>query len=113
MIGITLGARRSGVTLAELLVAMVILGLIAGIAVQSFATTFRTEGDEKRAAVERQLISARSTALRTRRSVVIHIADSTGAMWATALPDGSVIGDAMLFRDRLTGTRRDSATGHE
>ena len=104
----TLGKRRSGVTLAELLVVIVILGVIAGIAVQGFASAPHTADSEARATIERELRAARSTALRTRRPVVVRIADGAGTMSATALPDGSVIGDALLSRDRLTGTRRDS-----
>ena len=109
---IVASARRSGVTLAELLVVVVILGLIATIAVQAFTTAPATADEMKRAAVERQLLSTRSSALRTRHAVVVRLDDSLGAMSATALPDGSVIGDATLIRDRLTGARRDSA-GHE
>jgi prepilin-type N-terminal cleavage/methylation domain-containing protein len=113
MIRITLGARRSGVTLAELLVVIVILGLIAGIAIQGFASAPHAGDPQAGAVLERQLLSARSTALRTRQSVVIRIVDSAGAMSATALPDGSIIGDATLSRDRLTGKRRDSAAAQE
>ena len=108
MSAIALGAPRSGVTLAELLVVIVILGLIAGIAVQGFANGPHTAEAESRATIERQLRAARSAALRTRRPVVIRVADSLGAMSAVALPDGSIIGDAVLSRDRLTGARRDS-----
>jgi prepilin-type N-terminal cleavage/methylation domain-containing protein len=108
MITITLSARRSGVTLAELLVVIVILGVIAGIALQGFASAPHAGETGVRAVMERQLLSARSTALRTRRPVVVRIVDSAGALSATALPDGSIIADAALSRDRLTGTRRDS-----
>ena len=113
MFTLTLGIRRSGVTLAELLVVIVILGLIAGIALQGVASAPRTANAVSRAAIERQLIAARSAALRTRRPVVVRVVDSLGAMSAVALPDGSVIGDAPLSRDRLTGTRRDSIAARE
>jgi prepilin-type N-terminal cleavage/methylation domain-containing protein len=113
MPSITLGRRRAGVTLAELLVVIVILGLVAGIAIQALAPVHGAPDSAARGAIERQLRWARSTALRTRRPVVVHVDDSSAVLAAVALPDGSVIGDAMLVRDRLTGTRRDSAAAHE
>ena len=102
------GHARAGVTLAELIVVIVILGLIAGMAIQGIGRRSNTAATEAGARLERELLSARSTALRTRRPVVVTIADSTGATSVTALPDGSVIGDSVLLRDRLTGKRRDS-----
>ena len=114
MTSLSIGRRRAGVTLAELIVVVAILGLIAGMATEAFRRSPNAAGAEAGARLERELLSARWTALRTRRPVVIAIADSAGASSVTALPDGSVIGDAILLRDRLTGKRRDSvASGRE
>ena len=103
----TLGKTRPGVTLAELLVVIVILGVIAAMAVQGFAPS--AHGPNAAAPVARQLRSARWMALRTRQPVVVRIDDSSGMMSATALPDGSIVGDAGIRWDRLTGSRVDSA----
>jgi len=104
----SLGGRRPGVTLIELLVAIAIIGVMAGMAIQGFANVRRAADGDRFATIERELQSARSTALRSRRPVVVQIADSAGALSAIALPDGSMIGDATLRRDRLTGRRFDS-----
>ena len=107
MMRATSGMSRPGVTLAELLVVIVILGVIAGMALQGFARPARAPNVAAQTA--QRLRSARWAALRTKQPVVVHIEDSSGMMSATALPDGSVIGDAGIRWDRLTGSQSDSA----
>lgn len=107
----SLGTARPGVTLAELLVVIVILGLIASVAVHAFAPPPR-EGAEGR--MVRALMVARAQAIKARRPVVVRLEDSSGIADATALPDGSIIGDARirasLHLSSLTGAAR---VGHD
>lgn len=111
------GTIRGGVTLAELLVVIVILALIASVAVHAFASPPR-EGRNGR--MLRSLMAARAQAIKKRRPVVVRVQDSSGAGVATALPDGSIIGDARvrasLHLSTLTGAvgaSRDSSAGRD
>jgi prepilin-type N-terminal cleavage/methylation domain-containing protein len=121
-------SARSGVTLVELLVAIVLVALAAGIAVASAGDGSgrpRAPADENAARINSQIASARRKALRSGQEVVVRIDDemevrgddtsSSGAVFvATALPDGSVVMDSLRSRvvawDRLTGKFRKEAT---
>jgi len=105
------------VTLAELLVVIVILGLIASVGV----LTLRVPAAERpEGRIVRLLMAARGEAIRTRRPVVVRLEDSSGISLATALPDGSILSEAriraILHLNTLTGTARvssDTSGSHE
>ena len=112
-----LGISRHGVTLAELLVVILILGVIGSVAVHAFAPPPRESARERMA---RTLMVARAEAIKTRRPVVVRLEDSSSIGVATALPDGSIIGDARvrasLHLSSLTGApgvASDSGTGRD
>jgi len=119
------GRSRSGVTLIELLVTLLILSLLFGVAISVTAHANRDDHDaivirgaRFRAAVAR----ARRQALTTGRNVTAWIVDSSEhtetvgqfsiAYTATAFADGSVLADSLLARvielDRLSGSARRS-----
>jgi Tfp pilus assembly protein FimT len=92
------------VTLAELLVVIVILGIIAGVGVHALHAPAREEAEGRMA---RSLIAARAEAIKARRPVVVRIEDSSGTSVATALPDGSITTEptlrARIHLNSLTG----------
>jgi prepilin-type N-terminal cleavage/methylation domain-containing protein len=93
---------RTGVTLVELLVALVVLGIVsslAGLALQSAASVSTGSADDVHSVAAR----ARSSALRTGRPVTLVLGGPAGPRAITALPDGRVVG--------ATSTRDDSAMG--
>lgn len=107
--------RRRGVTLVELLVAIVLLALIATISVASrFRSGGHTTNETSTARFTKLAAEARRHALRSGQVVVVSIPDSTGTIWATALPDGSVLADTALRDilpwDRLIGAPLTSTT---
>lgn len=95
---------RPGVTLAELLVVMVILGLIASIAVHALRLAPRERGEGRMA---RALMAGRAEAIKARHAVVVRLEDSSSTSIATALPDGSITSDARI----RAGVRLNSLTG--
>jgi prepilin-type N-terminal cleavage/methylation domain-containing protein len=108
---------RSGVTLVELLVVIALLAILASVSVIASArvrareTIGSARGLSYRAMIVSRIAAARRDALRNGQAVVIAIDDSSVAaaaiISATALPDGSVIGDSFLEAqvpwDRLSG----------
>jgi prepilin-type N-terminal cleavage/methylation domain-containing protein len=108
---------RPGVTLVELLVVIVILGLCAGVAAMAVQHTGRSNENEVRVVLLARLAGARREALRTGRAITITHADSAGVGFATALPDGSIIGDSLVVRlsavDRLSGRTSSAAANAE
>lgn len=93
---------RHGVTLAELLVVLVILGIsLAGSAIA--VTALRPAPVS---AAERRFHATRAEAIRSGRSAIL--IDSTGAS-IRLLPDGRVLGDNV---DPVTGSLLDSARTH-
>lgn len=113
----SLRAARRGVTLVELLVVIVLLGIIAGVSVLGFARASTPARDDKRDRVLGPLAAARRNALRMGRPVTITIDDSSAVLSATALPDGSVVADAGIQRlvawDRLSGVARTEGKDHQ
>ena len=96
---------RGGTTLVELLVVLLVLGTILAIVGMSLPApaTSAADGDGITGVDE-----ARRRATREGRSVSLTVMIDGKPRDATALPDGSVIGDHVLDLDRLTGRRRTS-----
>ncbi|HEX8361680.1 MAG TPA: type II secretion system protein [Longimicrobium sp.] len=93
---------RSGSTLLELVVALAVLGITAGVA----GVALRATDDPDPAAVRAaQVSAARRSALEARRAVPFILAD--GGPAGVALPDGRVLlADSALDVDPLTGRPR-------
>jgi prepilin-type N-terminal cleavage/methylation domain-containing protein len=99
--------RHAGVTLVELLVALVILGLVAGVAGLAAPPVRRpSAGDVTRASIAQ----ARRSALVSGQPVTTTILAGGQARVLTALPDGEVIADSSLSVDRLAGVVDGAAT---
>ena len=100
-------ASRCGVTLVELLVVVTLLALSAGIAGLALRQTRQSTDANRRFLLVSRLADARREALRSGRPVTIRHADSGGAGFATAFPDGSIVADALVGGiasvDRLSG----------
>ncbi|HEY0014676.1 MAG TPA: prepilin-type N-terminal cleavage/methylation domain-containing protein [Longimicrobium sp.] len=95
---------RTGFTLVELMVVLVILGIMAGVAGLAARSLERTDPAAERAGT---IADARRRALQTRRPVTLSVrmgGDSVGRL--VAFPDGSVRGDSALGLDVLTGRPR-------
>lgn len=94
--------RRRAVTLVELIVVLVLLGLVAGVVGLTIHTARPpAQIDPVVAAVQ----AARDSAIRTGRSVTIRLEVSGTEHEATAGPDGQVRSDSALDIDPLTGQR--------
>ncbi len=104
------GCRR-GVTLIELLVVLMILGLMAGIVGLSFTRDEPAPDAGTLAAAHDTIAAARRSAIAGGMPVAITVLVNRAGEHdagpqtyrATALPDGSVIADAALGIDRLSG----------
>lgn len=105
------GVTRSGVTLVELLVAIAIVGFLAGVVGVAARHAPEPSAADRLVAA---LAHTRRTAIREGRAVSVEVrieGDLDGEPHAvTALPDGQVIADATLRTklglDRLTGVTR-------
>lgn len=93
------GASRArlGVTLLELLVAVVIVGLLAGVVGLAVRRLPEPSEAERLAAL---VVDARRTALRAGRPETIVLRLDGAAHAVTALPNGEVVADAAV-RERL------------
>lgn len=95
-----------GVTLVELMVVLVLLGVLAGVVGLTLtAAPHPSAVDAATAAI----LAARDSAVRSGRAVTISVVVSEHVHDATALPDGRVITDAPAAIDPLSGSVRDSA----
>jgi prepilin-type N-terminal cleavage/methylation domain-containing protein len=92
---------RRGVTLVELLVVIVLMGLLAGVV---GLTMNSTPGTVALDPVTASVMAARDSALRTGHPVTIHITTERDVHHATAFPDGRVLTDAPLDIDALSGS---------
>ena len=97
---------RGGFTLVELLVVLVLLALLSGVAGVAFVpraprVTWRDRALEA-------IARARSDALARGEAVSITVAGPSGALRATAFPDGRVVADDLLAIEPATGRRVDS-----
>ena len=97
-------ASRAGTTLLELVVALAVLGILAGVA----GIALRAPAEPDAAAVrESRVAAARREALETRRPVTLLLESATGPVEGVAYPDGRVLlADSALDVDPLTGRRR-------
>ena len=96
-----MSARRA-VTLVELIVVLVLLGVVAGVVGLTIHTARRpVQTDPVVAAVE----AARDSAIRTGHTVTITVQANGAEHEATAGPDGLVRADSVLDIDLLTGGR--------
>jgi prepilin-type N-terminal cleavage/methylation domain-containing protein len=98
-------ARRPGVTLAELMVVLALLGIVASVAGLALQSSSHLPANEAASTVA----TARTHALRAGRRVTVGVRIDGRLRMATALPDGSVIANASLGVDRLSGRRSDGA----
>ena len=93
---------RSGFTLAELMVVIMILGVMAAVTGIAFATKTPTPtpvADARHA----QVAGARDSAVRSGQRVTVKL-DVDGALHlATAFPDGRVVSDESVAVDPLSG----------
>src|SRR5690242_17553113 len=98
--GVSRGERQ-GVTLIELMVVILLLGLLAGVVGLTMGSTPSVGSlDPTTVAV----LQARDSALRTGHPVTIAFSDEGSAHHATAYPDGRVITDALIGIDPLSGS---------
>jgi hypothetical protein len=94
------------VTLAELLVALVIMSVIAGVATLSLG---RMPPALSRTVWRDSLASARKTALAGAHRVTLEISVKGQIHHLTVMPDGQVIADPLFSIDPLTGEVSDAA----
>jgi len=94
--------QRRGLTLAELIIVLGILGLLAGVT----ALAFRSADPLPRVTPAQATIAAiRRAAIDSGRPISVAIPGDSGPRAATAFPDGSVIADPSLHVDRWSGAR--------
>jgi len=89
------------VTLVELLVVLVLMGLLAGVVGLTMSSTPGTTALDP---VTASVLAARDSSLRTGHPVTIRITVERDAYHATAFPDGRVLTDARLDIDALSGS---------
>ena len=92
--------RRTGVTLLELMVVLVLLSVLASVVVLAIRSTPRSRPLDL---ANRQLLAARDSALRFGHPVTVNVEVAGSQRVATALPDGRVIADTALHFDELSG----------
>ena len=89
---------RRGVTLIELLIVVVVLGMVSSVAMLALPGKVAPPDDTRH-----RIADARTRALRTGRPVSVVLQLDSVFSLATAMPDGSVLADPMARIDRLTG----------
>jgi len=92
--------NRPGVTLIELIVVLAIVAIMAGVTTLAFR---RADMTPTVAPWVSAVAVARRTAVDSNRTVSLTVRVGDKVYAATALPDGSVVADAALGVDRLTG----------
>ena len=91
---------RRGLTLVEMLVVLVLLGVMAGVAAVALPPPLAPAP----ASALNDLATARRTAITSGRSVTVAFSwDSQPARSVTALPDGRVVADSAVPVDLFTG----------
>lgn len=94
------GAR--GATLLELLVALAVVGAMAGVA----GLAFRAVDDAEPPTAREEVAIARRRAVAERRPVVLTVRQGERVVSVTAMPDGSVVADTALGIDPASGRPR-------
>jgi prepilin-type N-terminal cleavage/methylation domain-containing protein len=90
---------RAGVTLIELLITLVLLGIISGVTVLAIRRIEQPRPDDPRVIIADTIRKV----LASGRPALIRILTNGGPAWSNVRPDGSVIADSLLGVDRLTG----------
>jgi type II secretory pathway pseudopilin PulG len=110
--------RRSGSTMLELIVVLVILGIMASVVGLAMGAANRPGNESTIAVAHGAIAEARRVAIARGSPVVVAVPvdareygdESGGAsstiLRATAFPDGSVIADSALGIDRMSGKPR-------
>jgi prepilin-type N-terminal cleavage/methylation domain-containing protein len=93
---------RPGTTLLELLVTLAIIAVASAVVGLALRAPAAPAADDAQAAVA----AARRAAIAERRPVTVALRVQRESGAVTALPDGGVVADSALGRDRLTGERR-------
>jgi prepilin-type N-terminal cleavage/methylation domain-containing protein len=94
---------RAGVTLIELMIVLVILSVIAGVTGLALRRAQPPRTVDARVAA---IAAARRVAIDSGRAVTVIVDIDSVPTPVTARPDGSVIAEAGLGIDRLTGVAR-------
>ena len=92
------GRPRRGVTLLELIIVVVGLGMISSVAMLAMPGKVVPPDD-----TPHRIAIARTKAVRTGKPVSVVLALDTVYSVATAMPDGTVLADSAARIDRLTG----------
>ncbi|MGH7647951.1 MAG: prepilin-type N-terminal cleavage/methylation domain-containing protein [Gemmatimonadaceae bacterium] len=93
---------KRAVTLVELLVVLVLIGIVAGVVGLTMNTTPALAPPDPIAAA---VAAGRDSAIRSGHTVTITLHVDDGQRSATATPDGRVLADTSLGIDPLTGMR--------
>jgi prepilin-type N-terminal cleavage/methylation domain-containing protein len=97
---------RRGVTLIELMVAITLIAVLAGVSTVTLRAAGRaSSADTAAARIDATIAATRDSAVRTGTAVTaeVRLKFETSPARFTALPDGSVVGDASLPVERTTG----------
>lgn len=97
--------RAPGVTLVELLVVLILIGLAASVVGLTLGSATRSISSRSQ---REDVTAARDSAIRTGRPLTVWIHGNTVKSEITALPDGRVIADTVLPIDRLSGDTDDT-----
>lgn len=97
---------RAGVTLAELMVVIVVLGVMAAVTAVAFA---RREPVAAAIPTLASISAARAESIRSGKPETIRLDAANSPSIATAYPDGRVITNASVVIDPLTGRNSDGA----
>ena len=91
---------RSGVTLAELMVVIVILGVMAGVTAVAFARREPLAATNPTIAA---IAAARAGSISSGQPMTIRLGAADSLSLATVYPDGRVVTDAPVALDALAG----------
>ena len=92
-------AARTGVTLLELLVVLVILGVTAGLSGPALTRMF----EERPPSFTARIADARRQAIGLGQPVMLTLHDSLGTHVVRVLPNGSVLGASSFAVDWISG----------
>ena len=94
-------SQRTGVTLVELVIAILLIGLLATVAGLNVP---RDERASPTTSIRIAIAAARESAIDSGKAITQVITVRGNSYPVTALPNGSVIADSSLLIDRLSGT---------